>query len=130
MKTKIINQAVAFKASPSEVYDAIMDSQKHSKFTGSKCVIGKKAGDAFTAYDGYIEGKNLELVAGKKIVQSWRSSGWPDGHYSKVIFEFEKIPAGTKMKFTHEGVPENDFREKSNGWKEHYWEKMKKTFNW
>jgi len=130
VKTKTIKQAVTFRAEPPEVYDAILDSKKHSAFTQSKCVIGKKAGDIFSAYDGYIEGKNIELIPGRKIVQSWHSDGWPKGHYSEVKFEFEKTRKGTKMKFTHSAVPEDDFEEKSSGWKEHYWDKMKLVFGW
>ncbi len=126
MKTKTIRQTVTFKANPDEVYSLLMDSEKHSAFTGSGCKIGQKVGDKISAYDGYIEGENLELVPGKKIVQKWRSSGWPEGYFSKVIFEFRAKGAGTEMKFMHEGVPEDDFKEKSEGWIEHYWGKMKK----
>ncbi|HLC93034.1 MAG TPA: SRPBCC family protein [archaeon] len=130
MKTKTIKQIVNFKAEPAQVYEALMDSKKHSKFTESKCIIGKSAGDSFFAYDGYIEGKNIELVPAKRIVQSWRSDGWPQGHYSEVIFEFSKTKTGTELKFTHKGVPENDFEEKSDGWYGHYWDKMKSAFKW
>ena|SRR3989344_1747973 len=130
MKTKTIKQTVNFKAKPEEVYAALMDSKKHSKFTQSKCVIGKKIGDAFSSFDGYSEGKNLDLIPGKRIVQSWRSDGWPAGYYSKVFFEFEKTEAGTKLKFTHEGVPEKDFADKAAGWKEYYWNRIKVAFKW
>lgn len=125
MKTKTIRQTVTFKESPGEVYSILMDSKKHSAFTQSECKIGKKVGGKISAYDGYIEGENLELVPGKKIVQKWRSGDWPAGHFSKVIFEFMAKGKGTELKFMHQGVPENDFKEKSEGWKEHYWEKMK-----
>lgn len=125
MKTKTINQIVTFKASPNEVYSMLMDSEKHSEFTQSECRIGRSVGDKFTAYDGYIEGKNLQLVPGRKIMQEWRSSDWPEGHYSKVTFEFTAKGKGAEVRFTHEGVPEDDYKEKSEGWKEHYWEKMR-----
>jgi len=90
LKAKTIKQEVSFRAEAQKVYDALMDSKKHSQFTGSECVISKKAGGKFTAYGGYIKGVNLELVPGKKIVQSWRASDWPEGHYSKAIFILER----------------------------------------
>ena len=42
--------------------------------TGGKAKASKKVGAAFSAWDGYIVGKNIELVPGKRIVQSWRTS--------------------------------------------------------
>lgn len=34
--TKTIEQSVTFNASPHDVYEALMDSEKHSQFTGAK----------------------------------------------------------------------------------------------
>lgn len=130
MKTKTIKQVILFKASPLEVYDAIMDSKKHSAFTGDTAKIGKKAGEGFTAYGGYAEGKNVELIPGGKIVQTWRASDWPSGVYSKVTFLFEKTKDRTKMTFIQEGVPEEFYEDIEQGWIDFYWTKMKETFGW
>lgn len=126
MDVKDIRQTIIFKASPHEVYEALMDSGKHSEFTGDKAVISRDVGGRFTAYGGYIEGENIELEADKKIVQKWRGSDWPEGHYSKVIFLLEKVKEGTKLTFTQKGVPAGQHKAISDGWHEHYWEKMKK----
>ncbi len=69
MKTIRFKQIIIFKTSPEEIYNALMDSKKHSLFTGGKAVIGKKVGDTYSSYDGYISGKNMELIPGKKIVR-------------------------------------------------------------
>ncbi|MBI3232331.1 MAG: SRPBCC domain-containing protein, partial [Candidatus Doudnabacteria bacterium] len=61
-----------------------MDSKKHSAITGGAASISRKIGGKVSAYDGYISGKNVELVADKKIVQTWRASDWEDGHFSLV----------------------------------------------
>ncbi len=47
--TRTIEQTVTFKASPHEVYESLMDSAKHSKFTGAKASISREVGGAFTA---------------------------------------------------------------------------------
>lgn len=125
MKTKIIKQTIVFKASPKEVYDALMDSKKHSAFTGDTAKIGKKVGERFTAYSGYAEGKNVELMHGRKIVQSWRASDWEEGYYSQVTFLFEKTKEGTKMTFIQEGVPEEFYEDIKQGWIDYYWKPMK-----
>lgn len=127
---KTIKQTVTFKAKPSEVYEVLMDSKKHAAFTGAPANIKNKVGTKFTAYGDYIEGENLELVKNKKIVQKWRGSEWEKGHYSKATFKLEKIKDGTRLTFTQIDVPESECKSISDGWKEHYWNKMKEVFNW
>ncbi|VVC03582.1 Uncharacterised protein [Candidatus Burarchaeum australiense] len=56
MKTKTLKEVVEFDSSPHEVYEALMDSEKHSRFTGGKAKISREVGGKFSAYDGYAEG--------------------------------------------------------------------------
>jgi activator of HSP90 ATPase len=126
MTTKTIRQSVTFKASPHEVYEALMDSRQHAKFTGAKVSISRKIGGKFTAYEGYIEGVNLELVPDEKIVQSWRGSDWPQGHYSRATFSLQKAGNGTRLNFVQTEVPENQYDSISQGWHDYYWKPMKK----
>ncbi len=129
MKKKTIKQTVEFKAPPHDVYEALMDSKKHAMFTEAKARISREIGGKILAYDGYIEGENLELEPDKRITQSWRASDWPQGHYSKAIFEFKKTKEGTRLLFRQEEVPEEQFDELAKGWHEFYWDKMKKMFD-
>ena len=125
---KIIKQVVNIKASPKEVYDVLIISKKHSELTGSPAKISTKEGGKFTAYDSYAEGKNLKLIPGKKIVQTWRASDWEEGYYSTVTFDFTKTKTGTKITFSHKDVPSDQIKSISNGRKEFYWDPMKEMF--
>jgi activator of HSP90 ATPase len=129
MKTKTIRQSVIFNASPHEIYEMLMDSEKHSEFTESPAKISRKVGGRFSTWDDYSTGTNIELVQDKKIVQKWRASDWPEGHYSVATFEFEKVDGKTKLTFTQIDVPEDQYEAVSQGWKEFYWEKMKDMIN-
>ena len=64
-KTKGIKQTVFIPATPVQVYVAYINAKKHSDFTGGKATCDPKVGGKFTAWDGYIIGKNLELIQGK-----------------------------------------------------------------
>jgi activator of HSP90 ATPase len=128
MKT-IKQKAIIKNATPSQVYDALMDSKKHSDFTGGKAVMGSKVGDDIMAYDGYITGKNKELIVGKKIVQSWQADGFPEGHYSEITYELNSVDGGCEITFTQTNTPDDKFDDLSNGWKEHYWDKLNKYFS-
>ena len=72
-------------ASPEAIYDAWLDSAGHSKMTGGEAKASDKVGGAFTAWDGYIWGKNIELVRGKRIVQSWRTSQFTDADPNSIL---------------------------------------------
>ena len=126
MKTKTIEHKVLIHATPKKVYHALMNSRQHSKFTSAPAKIGAKLGSAFTCYGKYVNGFTLELRPAKRIVQAWRSKGWPEGHYSIVTFAVSPRPKGqTKLHFTQIGVPANDYSEKNKGWRTHYWEPLK-----
>src|SRR5215470_7954101 len=103
MQTKTLQQTVTFKASPQEVYDMLMDSKKHRSLSGEPAKISKKVGGKFTAWGSHLSGINLVLKPGEKIVQAWRATGWWPDYYSIAIFELERVPTGTKLKFTQIG---------------------------
>ena len=120
--TKTIEPSVTFNASPHDVYEALMDSEKHSRFSGAKADISREVGGAFTAYDGALSGTILELVPDEKIVQTWRGSddGWAPGHYSTATFSLEAIDGGTRLTFVQTGVPEQSLEQISQGWQTFY----------
>ena len=125
----VIRQRIVFGVSPHEVYEALMDSKRHSKFTGAKAVISRDIGGKISAYDGYIDGWNVELAPDKKIVQKWRASDWPENHYSTAVFELKQTKTGgTALTFIQTGVPKDQVQDISDGWVENYWDKMKNMF--
>ena len=103
-----------------------MDEKKHAQFSGAPASISRDIGGSFTAYGGFIDGTNLELVPDKKITQHWRGSDWPKGHYSTARFEFEEIPEGTRLVFSQSAIPDGQEAHIAEGWKKNYWDKMKK----
>jgi len=97
-------------------------------FTGAEARISPRVGGKFMAWGGYIHGVNLKLVPGKTILQSWVPSedSWPKGHLSKVRFRLAPTPRGTRLTFTHSGVPVEHVRHLALGWKESYWTPLRK----
>lgn len=125
MKTRNIRQTIIIKASPHEIYEVLMDSGKHSELTGSEAKISRRVGGKISVYNGDIEGTNLYLVPDEKIVQSWRYSDWPEGHYSKATFSLKKVEDGTRLTFTQTDVPDEHYEDISQGWRDYYWKPMK-----
>ena len=124
--TKTIRQTVTIGAPPKDVYLALVNEKRHASFTGSPAKISDRVGEGFSCYGGYVRGTNLDLVPGSRIVQAWRAKDWAPGAFSIVSFELKRAPGGTtRLSFTHTGVPSNDFRDKTKGWRTHYWKPLK-----
>jgi activator of HSP90 ATPase len=127
MKTKNIRHTVLLQGTAREVYAALMNEKKHAQFTGEPARVRAKAGAAFSCYGNYITGITLELEPARRIVQAWRSQGWPPGHYSIVTFALSKRSGGrTRLRFTQVGVPAGDYARKNQGWRTHYWQPLKR----
>ena len=126
---RIIRQSATFHTAPHAVYEALMDSRQHAKFTGSPARMSRKVGGAISAFGDYISGTNLELVPDKKIVQAWHASEWPEGHLSKVTYRLTPVKGGTRLDFTHSGVPDRFFDDIKQGWIDNYWQPLRARFN-
>lgn len=119
--TKTIRQSATFKATPRQVYEALMDSRQHSRFTGGAARISRRVGGAFSTFGGYATGRHMTLVPGRTIVQTWRASDWPEGHYSTATFALSRVRGGTRLVFTQRGVPARDYESIKQGWIDYYW---------
>ncbi len=129
-KVVTIKQGCMLKATPQEVYGAWITSAQHAKFTGQEALVSQKVGGSFTTFDGWATGKNVELVPGQKIVQTWRGDDWPAGHYSTLTLRLIKAPKGTKVLFMQTDVPASKAKSIAQGWQDYYWSAMKSTFGW
>lgn len=125
---KPVHHEIDFDVRAAEVYEAYLDSRRHSRFTGQTAHMSRKEGGAFDAGDGYITGYNVELVPDRRIVQAWRASEWPEGDFSILRLELRPRGGGSRLIVDHVGIPEK-FREGvDQGWREFYWEPMRKYF--
>jgi uncharacterized protein YndB with AHSA1/START domain len=116
-------------ASPQQIYDAWLDSRGHSEMTGGEAHMSAKIGDAVSAWDGYISGKNLELDPPTRIVQSWRSTKFTDRDPdSKVTVTLEPVANGTRVTIVHSNVPDGHTGYQDGGWQDNYFEPMKQYF--
>ena len=133
-----IHQEADFKASRKRVYETLMDAKQFDKVIqlsgvlqamhlGDKpAEISRVVGGTFTLFGGYITGRHIELVPNERIVQAWRTGGWPAGIYSIAKFELVEQGAGCKIVFDHTGFPKGEAESLASGWKAHYWEPMAK----
>ena len=117
-----IKQEVVFNASPRRVYEALTDSAQFAAFTGgAPADISPDPGGSFSCFGGKIEGRNLELVPDKRLVQAWRAGNWDEGVYSIAKFELREEGSATRLVFEHSGFPEAQRDQLAGGWEAMYW---------
>ncbi len=115
-------------ATPKQIYEAWLDSEQHSSMTGGSAIASDLVGKSFTAWDGYIEGRNLELIPGEKIIQDWRTSEFEDSDEdSRLEIGLKALKGGTLVSIRHSNLPEHGMQYKS-GWVENYFDPMKEYF--
>ena len=121
-----IRHVNTFKASPKRIYEILMSSREHAAMTANGAAkIGKTEGGKFSCHGGWIQGRNVELIAGKRIVQAWRAKNWPPGIFSLVSFTLKKQGKGTRLTLDHTGIPGNHRGHLNSGWKARYWKPLR-----
>ncbi len=116
-------------ASAQDIYDAWLDSDAHTEMTGGEAAMSDEIGAQVVAWGGYITGRNLELVPGERIVQSWRTSEFTEEHEDSIItVTLEKVAGGTLLTLTHSRVPDGQTSYEDGGWQVHYLEPMQDYF--
>jgi len=81
------------------------------------------------AWNGYITGRNLELIPGERIVQSWRTKQFTDEHEDSIItVTLEEVEGGTLLTLVHSNVPDGQTNYEEAGWRQHYFEPMMEYF--
>src|SRR5688500_2776187 len=104
-----LKMSITLPVSADKLYKAWLNSKEHSLFTGGKATTGAKVNAKHTAWDGYITGKNLELKPGKKIVQTWRTSEFPDDAPDSTLeITLEEKAGKTKLNLYHHGLQKGD----------------------
>ena len=97
--------------------------------TGGEAKTSDKVGANFTAWDGYIEGKNLHLEPYSQIVQSWRTSQFKsDEEDSQIEITLRDVDGETEFTLIHSNVPESG-EHYIKGWDVHYIEPMQAYFS-
>lgn len=92
LDVKTIKFNETFQCRAKDLYDVFTKTELATAFTKSPAKVDASRGGDFLLFDGNISGKFEELLAGEKIVQTWRYKQWPSGHYSQVTMEFvEKV---------------------------------------
>jgi len=115
-------------ASPEKIYHAWLNSKEHELMTGSPADISDEIDGDFSAWDGYITGKNLELTPDSRILQSWRTTEFADSDPDSLLdITIVSEENATRITIHHSELPEHGMQYQQ-GWIEAYFNPMKDYF--
>ena len=116
-------------ATPQQVYEAWLDDAQHTEMTGALASCEAKPGGKFMAWEGYIEGPNVELKPFERIVQNWRTSEFPDAASDSLVeINLEPSNGGTLFTLTHTNIPDGQGDRYKVGWVDQYLDPMHEYF--
>ncbi len=123
--SETIQLSTVLPAVPEDIYLGWLSSREHSAFTGSPAQIDPSLGGKFTAWDGYIWGTTLELSPYERIVQSWRTTEFPeDCPDSRLEVLLEAVEDGTRITLIHTEIPDGQGDSYYSGWEDFYFKPM------
>ena len=115
------------KAPARRIYEAWLDPEEHALMTGAATSGGEDGN--YTAWDGYIEGRTVKAEPYARIVQTWRTSEFPDkAPDSTLTIELTEVAAGTEVRLVHTNIPDGQADDYVAGWKDYYFDPMEKYF--
>ena len=123
-----IHQQAMIPAGPDQVYAVLADADALSALSGLRGRPGRSAGEDFSAFDGNVTGRQIEMVPGTRIVQAWRFPSFPDGVYTIVHLTLTEVSGGTLLTLDQYGEPEDWHDHINTNWPTFYFTPLTNHF--
>lgn len=117
-----------FKCTAEEIYRILTVKDYVQAFTQSNCILEAVEGGSFKLFDGNVQGIFIRLEPFQRIHFSWRFSTWPKDHFSYVVIFIDQKSDCTEVTLSQVGVPIEEIENTREGWKNHYWDSIKRIF--
>lgn len=101
-----------------KVWEALTESSLIEKWGAGPAKMDANEGTKFSLWGGDIHGTNIEMVPYQKIVQEWYSGNWKEP--SILTLKLIKNGQNTKVELLHENVPDDEYKDIEEGWKDYY----------
>jgi uncharacterized protein YndB with AHSA1/START domain len=114
------------EATPEEVYLAITNPITIQLWTNEEAEMSTEPNTEFSIMGGSIEGKNLEFVENKKVVQQWYFGEQKE--LSVVTIKLHEHPEGTSVELRHTNIPDEAYEGIIEGWDSAYFGALQEFF--
>ena len=105
-----IHEEAVVKVSPAQVYEFLTNGAVFAAATEMPAQMSDREGEPFSLFGGRVEGRQIELVPGQRVVQAWRFGSthpdeWEPGVYSVIRFTMHAEGDATRFVIDHEAIP-------------------------
>ncbi|NOT33272.1 MAG: hypothetical protein HOP12_03785 [Candidatus Eisenbacteria bacterium] len=129
MSTESFRVSAHFPVPPERAYRAWLDAREHGLMTGGRATVEPTIGGKITSWDLYITGMILQLEPARRILQTWRTTEFPDeAADSRLEVLFEPEGLGTRVTLNHSDLPMGQGDKYEDGWIDYYFEPMQRYF--
>ena len=115
---KTFKKTFKINAEPSDVYAALTNPFTIELWSGYPAIMSEEIGSEFSLWEGDITGKNLEFVKDSKVVQEWYFDD--QSEKSIVTISIQQNREDSQVTVEHTNIPDEDFTDMSEGWREYY----------
>jgi activator of HSP90 ATPase len=115
---KTFKKAFKINAEPSDVYAALTNPYTIELWSGYPAEMSTEPGSDFSLWEGDITGRNLEFIPDRKVVQEWYFG--EQAEKSVVTIDIIKDGENSMVTVEQNNIPDDDFAEIAEGWREYY----------
>jgi len=124
---KTFKKTFKINAEPSDVYSALTNPFTIEIWSGYPAQMSEEPGSEFSLWEGDITGKNLEFIRDRKVVQEWYFGEQKDK--SLVTITIQPDREDSQVTVEHTNIPDDDFDDIAEGWREYYFGAIMNFFN-
>jgi activator of HSP90 ATPase len=115
---KTFKKTFRINAEPSDVFSALTNPITIELWSGYHAVMSTEPGSEFSLWEGDITGKNIEFIQDKKVVQEWYFGD--QAEKSILTITLQKDGENSSVTVEHTNIPDEDFGDIAEGWREYY----------
>jgi activator of HSP90 ATPase len=115
---KTFKKTFKINAEPSDVYAALTNSYTIELWSGYPAQMGTEPGSEFSLWEGDITGRNIEFTQDRKLVQEWNFGDQPEKSIVTITINPDREDSVVTVE--HTNIPDEEFSEISEGWREYY----------
>ncbi len=124
---KTFQKTFRINTEPSDVYAAITNPYTIELWSGYPAVMSTEPGSEFSLWEGDITGLNVEFIQDRKVVQEWYFGEQIEK--SVVTISIKQEGENSLVTVEHTNIPDEEYDNIAEGWKEYYFGAIKTFFN-
>ncbi|MEZ5010495.1 MAG: SRPBCC domain-containing protein [Bacteroidales bacterium] len=124
---KTFKKSFQINADTEDVYAALTNPKTIELWSGYPAVMDTTPGSEFSMWEGDITGRIMEAIENKRIVQEWYFGELDVPSVAMIILVRDF--GNTLVTVEHTNIPDSDFENISEGWREYIMGAIQRFFN-